>query len=60
MKVRTQIRSGAACYTVQSGDTLSGIATRYGTTWDVLYSANRTAIGANPNVIRTGMRLYIP
>lgn len=60
MKIRTNLKSGAACYTVLSGDTLSGIAARYGTTWDVLYQANRTAIGADPNLIRTGMRLYIP
>ncbi len=26
MKVRTELRSGAACYVVQSGDTLSRIA----------------------------------
>jgi LysM repeat protein len=60
MNVRTDLRSGAACYVVQSGDTLSGIASRFGSTVDAIWQSNRTTIGANPNMIRPGQRLYIP
>ena len=60
MKVRTELRSGAACYVVQSGDTLSRIAARYGTTVDAIYQSNRTTIGSNPNLIVPGQKLYIP
>ncbi|MFM8322361.1 MAG: LysM peptidoglycan-binding domain-containing protein [Chloroflexota bacterium] len=60
MKTRTNLHAGAACYTVQPGDSLSSIASRYGASWDVIYQANRTAIGLNPNVIRAGQKLYIP
>lgn len=44
-------------YTVKSGDTLSGIASRYGTTYQVLAAYNNIA---NPNVIFTGQRIKIP
>ncbi|MEU7720098.1 transglycosylase family protein [Streptomyces tibetensis] len=44
-------------YTVRRGDTLSGVAARQGTTWQRLYAANRTAIGADPDVIVPGLRL---
>jgi LysM repeat protein len=54
MKVRTGLQSGAACYVVQSGDTLSGIAARYGTTVDAIYQSNRTTIGSDPNLIVPG------
>lgn len=60
MKIRTHLRAGAACYTVQSGDSLSSIASAFGTSWDVIYQANRTTVGANPNVIVPGQKLYIP
>jgi nucleoid-associated protein YgaU len=60
MIVRTDLKSGAACYVVQSGDSLSKIASLYGTTWDAIYQSNRTTIGSNPNLIRPGQRLYIP
>jgi LysM repeat protein len=60
MNVRTNLRSGAACYIVQSGDTLSGIAARFGSSVTAIYQSNRTTIGANPNIIRPGQRLYIP
>lgn len=60
MKVRTELRAGAACYVVQSGDTLSKIAARYGTTVDAIYQSNRTTIGSNPNLIVPGQKLYIP
>ncbi|MFB7935086.1 transglycosylase family protein [Streptomyces sp. NPDC056039] len=46
-------------YTVREGDTLSGVATRHGTTWQRLYAANKSAIGADPNMIVPGLRLDI-
>lgn len=60
MKVRTCLKSGAACYVVQSGDTLSKIASLFGTTVDAIWQSNRTTIGPNPNLIYPGQRLYIP
>jgi len=60
MNVRTGLQSGAACYVVQSGDTLSGIASRFGSSVDAVWQSNRTTIGPNPNLIRPGQRLYIP
>lgn len=45
-------------YTVKSGDTLSGIAAKYGTTWQRIYDDNRDKI-SNPNVIYPGQQLKI-
>lgn len=50
----------APVYTVQSGDTLSGIAAQYGTTWQAIYETNRAVIGDDPNVIYPGQQLVIP
>ncbi|MCF0090695.1 Resuscitation-promoting factor RpfA [Streptomyces sp. MH192] len=44
-------------YTVRTGDTLSGIAERHGTTWQRLYTANSDVIGADPDLIVPGRRL---
>lgn len=65
MKLRTNMKSGAACYTVQSGDSLSRIATRFygsGSADNVnrIYYSNMTTIGSNPNLILPGQKLYIP
>jgi nucleoid-associated protein YgaU len=60
MKVRTHIHSGAACYVVQSGDTLSGIAAQFGSSVQAIYESNLTTIGSNPNLIVPGQKLYIP
>lgn len=49
-----------ASYTVQKGDNLSSIAKRYGMSWQDLYSANKSAIGSNPNLIYAGTQLNIP
>jgi nucleoid-associated protein YgaU len=65
MKIRTDMKSGAACYTVQSGDSLSTIATQfYGTgsssNVNKIYYSNQATIGSNPNLIYPGQKLYIP
>jgi len=44
-------------YTVRYGDTLSGLAWRYGRSTWAIASANRLS---NPNLIYAGQRLYIP
>ncbi|MGV9255423.1 LysM peptidoglycan-binding domain-containing protein [Streptomyces sp. NPDC003697] len=44
---------------VRAGDTLSGIATRHGTTWQRLYALNRSVIGDDPDVILPGQRLTL-
>ncbi|MER6012814.1 transglycosylase family protein [Streptomyces bluensis] len=46
-------------YTVRSGDTLSGIAARHGTTWQRIYAANKAVIGGEPDLIVPGQRLDI-
>ena len=65
MYVRTDMKSGAACYTVQSGDNLSKIAqTFYGNmsadNVNKIYYSNLSTVGPNPNLIYTGQKLYIP
>lgn len=44
-------------YTVRAGDTLSAIAQRYGTTWQVLQQINGLA---NPDLIQVGQLLKLP
>lgn len=44
-------------YTVVKGDTLSGIAARYGTTWQALAEYNGIA---NPSLIHAGQKIRIP
>ncbi len=52
---------GPATYTVQAGDTLSGIAQKLGLRgWQALYDANRGTIGGNPNTIKPGQVLLLP
>jgi len=65
MYVRTDMKSGAACYTVQSGDNLSKISQNfYGTQSsngvNKIYYSNLNTIGPNPNLIYAGQKLYIP
>lgn len=44
-------------YVVKRGDTLSGIAAKYGTTYQILAEYNNIS---NPNVIRVGQQIKIP
>lgn len=46
-------------YTVVPGDSLSKIASRYGTTWQAIYNANRSQI-RDPNLIYPGQVFVIP
>ena len=46
-------------YTVQSGDSLSKIGSKYGVSWKAIFEAN-TDILDNPDVIQPGQELKIP
>jgi nucleoid-associated protein YgaU len=60
MNVHTDLKSGAACYIVQPGDSLTKIASLFGSTVQAVWESNRTTIGPNPNMIQVGQKLYIP
>jgi LysM repeat protein len=51
-----------ARYVIQPGDTLAGIAARFGVRggWPALYAANRPVIGPDPSVIDPGIVLVLP
>ena len=53
----TASASGAKTYTVKSGDTLSGIASRFGTTSKILMELNSIS---NANLIKIGQILKLP
>lgn len=54
--------TGSEKYTVKSGDTLSKIAgyKKVPGGWQVIYAANKSVIGSNPNMIYPGQKLVIP
>lgn len=52
----SQQNASIATYTVQSGDTLSGIAAKFGTTYETLASLNNIS---NPNLIYVGQVLSL-
>ena len=65
MKIQTNLKSGAACYTVKSGDSLCKIAQSYYgscTTDNVnkIYYSNTATIGPNKSLIYPGQKLYLP
>lgn len=47
-------------YVVQPNDTLASIAARHCTTWQHLYALNRSVIGPNPNVLKSGTVIWVP
>lgn len=51
------VQASETVYVVKRGDTLSGIAKKYGTTYQKLAAYNNIA---NPNVIRVGQKIKIP
>lgn len=55
-KIKISGGGGATYYTVKSGDTLSGIAKKYGTTYHNLAKMNGIQ---NPNVIYPGQRIRV-
>ena len=57
LKVTGSQKPAARTYTVRSGDTLSGIAAKYGTTYQAIAAKNNIA---NPNLIYPGQVLQIP
>lgn len=54
---KTEEKTDEGTYTVKAGDTLSGIAAKYGTTYQEIASLNGIK---NPNVIVVGQRLKLP
>ena len=65
MYVRTDVKSGASCYTVQQGDSLSKISQKYYGNMsqdnvNKIYYSNQATIGPNPSLIYAGQKLYIP
>jgi LysM repeat protein len=54
--------TNTATYVVQAGDTLSGIAAALSVRggWPALYAANRSTVGADPNLLRSGTDLTLP
>lgn len=46
-------------YVVKKGDSLSSIASKYGTTWQKLYEKNKSVIGSDPDKIYPGQILTI-
>jgi nucleoid-associated protein YgaU len=65
MYVRTDVKSGSACYTVQSGDSLSTISQKFYGNMNSdnvakIYYSNQATIGPNPNIVQPGQQLYIP
>jgi nucleoid-associated protein YgaU len=50
---------GGSSYTVQAGDSLSKIGSRYGVSWQKIYEANRDKLD-DPDKIHPGQELTIP
>ena len=52
-------KSGCFIYRIKSGDNLTKIAKRFGTTVDAIYNLNRDKI-QDPDLIKIGWKLIIP
>lgn len=59
IKIPTNDSKTEIKYTVKSGDTLSGIAKKYNTTWQKIYEDNKSVIGNDPDLIKPGQVLVI-
>ncbi|GAA3387451.1 LysM peptidoglycan-binding domain-containing protein [Streptomyces roseoviridis] len=59
--VKTAPKTGLVKYTVVSGDSLSKIAHKYAVPggWKKLYRDNQAAVGADPSLIRPGLKLTV-
>jgi LysM repeat protein len=57
--VLSALALASVLYTVKSGDTLSGVAQHYNTTWEAIYDANSSTIH-NPNVVYAGQQIRVP
>ena len=55
----SEAASGGSTYTVQSGDSLSKIGSRYGVSWQKIFDANRDKLD-DPDKIQPGQELTIP
>lgn len=54
-------KNNASIHKVQKGETLGGIALKYGLhSWKQIYDLNKNTIGSNPDFIRAGKELKIP
>lgn len=53
------VSQNASEYTVVSGDSLSKIASKHGTTWQKIYEINKDVI-KNPDMLQLGWKLKIP
>ena len=65
MNIKTNLKAGVACYTVQSGDNLSHISYKFYGNKNAdsvakVYYSNQATIGTDPNLIYPGQKLYIP
>lgn len=58
--VPTDNANGSTTYTVVSGDNLTKIAKKFGTTVDAIYELNKSVIGSNKNLIYPGQVFKIP
>lgn len=58
-ETRATVNASGRHYTVRGGDSLSGIAARYGIRWQKLYQENKRVIGGNPDLIYPGQKLSV-
>ena len=62
-QTQPNVSNSAGQYVVQNGDTLVSIARSYygdPALWEIVFSANKSVIGGNPDRLKVGMRLTIP